>query len=1147
MGADRLLCIHGTHGCGKTILASSMAEGLSKDSKKTVFFSFSGTDSGRQSFESLLRSFVSQLSHDTKDKVVFDGIQALMLRGQPLVTELWNTFKSIVEVITVPIYCIIDGLDECSDPIKVILDHILELLSLNINCKAILLGRSHSFHAVSSAMPCTIQIIPELIRRDMNAYIDAETGKYDILNIPEMEGTISRILQEKSDGMFLWVKLMIDDLGKSESQSQVLQRIRDLPRGLEEAYRLLFCRLLGQLDKYDLVLVINILTFITAACRPLDVEEIRHAHALNSGLSTSSFKDRLLMQPEKRILTVCGGLIKISNGFFRLIHLSLKEFLTRPEDEWLNCDDLRIRSFRVGLEASNLSFSSICLNYLQMCDYSSPLQDADDYANLKIRYPFLSYSSRYLHQHLSLSGINSGATIDQFGNLFKSWAGPCWVECLGMGVLESEESWDTIFLEVITFQTWLSRLEGDDNCWNVLWIEFLKGLREKLENGIQDLNQEDPRTETWQHLLDFLLGYVFEVEAGNPEKDISGISPSDTPPSTIGSSSIQMINPPETSHSGLQIVSQVRDSIIHSSVSGTEQIKSSLRSTFPPARTLKALRSNSILDLGNEVDIILWVRHVLQKATVITNTLKMIFKLISQKAHILSAPILLLIGNYYLQSNSYDEALHLFRVAHTKVQHQESSIKYLSLTAIARSLQLSGNMNDAEIIMRQVIPWVEVKYGKKHLYTLLSRLVLARTLRKQGTWEEAENIYHLLHTQLPLEDEKFDILQELSLVYFAQQKWKLADEGLGKVLLWRGKKFGKDHSKTIDTTMSLATARFKQKDWKAAAEGYREVLLWRERHLGKDNLKSISAAQDLACTYYQQEQWDAAEAGFRRVLKSYEQKYGKDHGKTISITIDLAFTKYNQKQWKEAEEGFQRVLKSREQRYGRNHLKTIDTVICLADAQFGQEKWEIAEDGYRRALDVKEQQHGKEHIETIQTLVRLANSQYEQGKWEAAEDGYRRALGVREQQHSEKHIDATEALIRLARSQYEQGKWESSENGYRRVLSLREQQYGTDHYATMIALHSLSCALSAQGKWEIAEKTLRKVLAWEGEYPNREDAKTLRLIQEASLANVLISQGKWGEAEQLFRSAMATKEKVKGKDSIIFETIDRYWAEWESS
>ena len=52
---ERLLYISGIHGCGKSVLASAIFEGLNQ---QTLFFSFSGTDTSRQSFSSFIRSCI---------------------------------------------------------------------------------------------------------------------------------------------------------------------------------------------------------------------------------------------------------------------------------------------------------------------------------------------------------------------------------------------------------------------------------------------------------------------------------------------------------------------------------------------------------------------------------------------------------------------------------------------------------------------------------------------------------------------------------------------------------------------------------------------------------------------------------------------------------------------------------------------------------------------------------------------------------------------------------------------------------------------------------------------------------------------------------------------------------------------------------
>jgi hypothetical protein len=93
-----------------------------------------------------------QLFQAATDEKNLDCVRTLMLRGQPLVSKLWNTFKSISKLVVALVYCIIEGLDECSDPVQVILRHVLELLLIQVNFKTITLGRSHTLQKEFSAI-----------------------------------------------------------------------------------------------------------------------------------------------------------------------------------------------------------------------------------------------------------------------------------------------------------------------------------------------------------------------------------------------------------------------------------------------------------------------------------------------------------------------------------------------------------------------------------------------------------------------------------------------------------------------------------------------------------------------------------------------------------------------------------------------------------------------------------------------------------------------------------------------------------------------------------------------------------------------------------------------------------------------------------
>lgn len=82
-----------------------------------------------------------------------------------------------------------------------------------------------------------------MLSQDIEAFINDEIARSEILSHPEFRKKVYETLKDKSDGMFLWVRLMVDDLRKSSSKSEFSERLQNLPCGLEKAYYLLFLHL----------------------------------------------------------------------------------------------------------------------------------------------------------------------------------------------------------------------------------------------------------------------------------------------------------------------------------------------------------------------------------------------------------------------------------------------------------------------------------------------------------------------------------------------------------------------------------------------------------------------------------------------------------------------------------------------------------------------------------------------------------------------------------------------------------------------------------------------------------------------------------------------------------------------------------------
>jgi Mg-chelatase subunit ChlI len=112
---DRILCIYGIKGCGKSVLAKSIAERLNDRGEITLHFSFWAGSEAQRKLLDLLRTILWQLLNHLPDVKV----QQL---STPLVTEpclneqnVLGGIHKALRLVNSDTYCIIDGIDESTD------------------------------------------------------------------------------------------------------------------------------------------------------------------------------------------------------------------------------------------------------------------------------------------------------------------------------------------------------------------------------------------------------------------------------------------------------------------------------------------------------------------------------------------------------------------------------------------------------------------------------------------------------------------------------------------------------------------------------------------------------------------------------------------------------------------------------------------------------------------------------------------------------------------------------------------------------------------------------------------------------------------------------------------------------------------------
>ena len=625
---DRMLLISGQPGCGKTVLASSIADALSKGDELVLFFSFSSTDANRQSLTDLVRSFIWQLLHATASDKAFHIVEELMSRGHPHLTEFWSALNQITATEPKPVYWVIDGLDECEEPISTIFPQLIAFSSRR-DTRGVALARQHAVEEIDW-ITHVIKISPDLVQDDIDTYIRLAIQNSRTLSMPDMEEIAFKRLHDGSQGMFLWVKLMVDDLGRPCSKVELMDRLYSLPQGLQKAYIRTISRLVSPLDRLDRDFMCNLLALVISARRPLKIAELQYFIAMaNRSLrpesSSESLSEYMVESLVERMRYVCGPLLDIRHGVVSIAHLSVREFLTRSTSEWYGNDECHLSFLRIDLERSHILFGLICLEYLANDDYGFPLS-LDEQVDPMHTPLLLEYASANMAYHFNRAGdLLDSAIYERFRKFSSSTAFVSWIECLIMHCIgDNATLWEVMEAYVFISQ-------APDPHYKEQLSDQVEGLMIKeLEHRTNQYGSDDWRTEQLSLILKVL----------NPDAESELNNAEDHPRSNPATSTGQTTNTATIQHT-------------------------SPNSAIQASELLGILESNSI-SLPRRLHVFLKLQSGLNLVKAFANPLDVLCNMLLRNAFKLPTLALLGIWDFLFKVKKYETALVLCSAALTK-------------------------------------------------------------------------------------------------------------------------------------------------------------------------------------------------------------------------------------------------------------------------------------------------------------------------------------------------------------------------------------------------------------------------------------------------------------------------------------------------
>ncbi|KAH6610672.1 hypothetical protein Trco_000692 [Trichoderma cornu-damae] len=336
---DAVVWLHGKPGAGKSVICANLLESL----QQQCFTTLSYFCKYRENISALaiLKTFVLSLVNESPDltAIAFANYveKYAKISSKLLRTMLVGSPEKPGLLQGVPVCrIVVDGLDECELPEqKVIINALIQLISPG-SCKLLICSRDvpeiRRALQRNSRRLATISLSNEsaLVNNTIHAFAKSKIeelmdDKPMLRDDSDMSDELIQIIVDKSDGMFLWAKLVLDLARDVDNLLELHDTLTTTPQELSKLYDQilgLLCK--GQPEK-RIERIMRTLAWITLAKRPLKPHEILHGVTVTPETPIVNKWNKL----DDVVIDRCKPLIEeLPNGSIALIHFTLQEYFS---------------------------------------------------------------------------------------------------------------------------------------------------------------------------------------------------------------------------------------------------------------------------------------------------------------------------------------------------------------------------------------------------------------------------------------------------------------------------------------------------------------------------------------------------------------------------------------------------------------------------------------------------------------------------------------------------------------------------------------------------------------------------------------------------------------------------------------------------
>jgi len=515
------LWVCGPPGCGKSVLAGSIVDRLQGVAEKTkdmaVFFSYCthANNSASQCY-SLVRTFAYHLA--ISNPPFAEALCAVLRRHGVLGIQRSSVKGSLRDIISCEVFWTlfeqaltkcrtllsrivwaVDGVDEIDQDDQEILIKIIEGIRVLLpTSKMILLSRDdhHFRRKLSTLAPIELKVTEAHNKTDLQQYIVAQVQAWGALGDSTLAQEVIEVLSENANGIFLWVRLMVDELEHLHDKDQVRPSLRKVPNDMEELYDSIFQKISLRLKASEFTIFRAIMNWVSLTRKPLDLGQLASALNFYGSFSADSLRHS--------IPRLCGSLVILIdvNGSsrytgIRLLHASLGDYFmtenvrceysvkTGQAHAELARDCLEHMKkvsqcplfypiggsgpYKISISKLGKILSTWSFDGPEVIDPESPIDESGiNYITrsyIKDRFPLFPYARKYVTYHMEQSAIDGEAAhlaADSFLDFIFSFtpAALIWLASFGPRIGKRKTTVEQLlgFCSKIEFSSTLSSL-----------------------------------------------------------------------------------------------------------------------------------------------------------------------------------------------------------------------------------------------------------------------------------------------------------------------------------------------------------------------------------------------------------------------------------------------------------------------------------------------------------------------------------------------------------------------------------------------------------------------------------------------------------------------------------------------------------------